>query len=82
MYAAPNQVVVLTDSPLNEQLKVGAWTHTAAKKLVVADTFGLFGVIFNDFGAQHVVDDATGEDAAEVYVEYIDRVSNRKTEFL
>ena len=37
------QVVVLTNSPLEDQLKVGEFCHRHGIKLVVADTRGLFG---------------------------------------
>ncbi|CAM9105014.1 unnamed protein product [Bubo scandiacus] len=40
---APFQVVVLTNSSLEEQLWVGDFCHSHGIKLVVADTRGLFG---------------------------------------
>ena len=39
------QVVVLTNSPLEEQLWVGDFCHRRGIPLVVADTRGLFGSV-------------------------------------
>uniref|UniRef100_A0A8V5GR52 E1 ubiquitin-activating enzyme n=1 Tax=Melopsittacus undulatus TaxID=13146 RepID=A0A8V5GR52_MELUD len=54
---APFQVVVLTNSTLEEQLWVGDFCHSHGIKLVVADTRGLFGQLFCDFGDDMVVTD-------------------------
>ena len=37
------QVVVLTQSPLDEQRRVGDYCHTQNIRFIVADTRGLFG---------------------------------------
>uniref|UniRef100_A0A8V5GU61 E1 ubiquitin-activating enzyme n=1 Tax=Melopsittacus undulatus TaxID=13146 RepID=A0A8V5GU61_MELUD len=58
---APFQVVVLTNSTLEEQLWVGDFCHSHGIKLVVADTRGLFGQLFCDFGDDMVVTDTNGE---------------------
>lgn len=42
-FALPYQVVVLTDVPLSEQLRIGAFTHSQDIALVVAETRGLVG---------------------------------------
>jgi ubiquitin-activating enzyme E1 len=55
------QVVVLTDTPLTTQRAVGDYCHEKGIYVVVADTFGLFGSIFCDFGKNFSVLDATGE---------------------
>ncbi|XP_065900619.1 ubiquitin-like modifier-activating enzyme 1 [Dysidea avara] len=55
------QVVVLTNSSLEEQVKIGEFTHSKGIKLIVADTKGLFGEIFCDFGQDFVVFDNNGE---------------------
>jgi len=39
------QVVVLTDSSLSEQLRVGEFCHQHGIHFVVADTRGLFGLV-------------------------------------
>ncbi|KAI1400784.1 hypothetical protein F4819DRAFT_460388 [Hypoxylon fuscum] len=67
------KVVVLTNTPLNVQLAVGDYCHSLsvgedkekntenAKYFVAANTFGLFGSIFCDFGETFECLDATGE---------------------
>ncbi|XP_077980547.1 ubiquitin-like modifier-activating enzyme 1 [Glandiceps talaboti] len=55
------QVVVLTNSSLETQIKIGDYCHSKGIKLIVADTKGLFGQIFCDFGKDFVVIDTTGE---------------------
>ncbi|CAL3971418.1 unnamed protein product [Diplocarpon coronariae] len=55
------QVVVLTNTPLKDQIIIGDYLHQKGIYLVVADTFGLFGSIFCDFGSNFTVLDPTGE---------------------
>lgn len=55
------QVVVLTNSPLDEQIKLGEFCHSNGIKLIVADTKGLFGEVFCDFGESFMVADTDGE---------------------
>lgn len=55
------QVIVLTNSSLEEQLRIGNLTHGKGIKLIVADTKGLFGQLFCDFGAEFSVSDTNGE---------------------
>lgn len=53
--------MVLTNTPLKDQLVIGEYLHKKGIYLVVTDTFGLFGSIFCDFGKQFTVIDPTGE---------------------
>ncbi|KAG5928405.1 hypothetical protein E4U42_000701 [Claviceps africana] len=55
------QVVVLTNTPLQSQKTIGDYCHSKGIYVVVADTFGLFGSIFCDFGDKFTVIDPTGE---------------------
>ncbi len=55
------QTVVLTNTPLKDQLIIGEYLHRKGIYLVVADTFGLFGSIFCDYGKGFTVLDPTGE---------------------
>jgi len=55
------QVVVLTQSTLDEQLKLGEACHRNGIKFIVADSRGLFGQIFCDFGENFTVTDTNGE---------------------
>jgi len=56
------QVVVLTDTPLKDQLTIADYCHENGIYIVITDTFGLFGSIFTDFGKKFTVGDATGEE--------------------
>ncbi|KAH7375029.1 hypothetical protein B0T11DRAFT_234402 [Plectosphaerella cucumerina] len=55
------QVVVLTGLPLKHQQLIADYCHSKNIFVVVADTFGLFGSIFCDFGDKFSVIDPTGE---------------------
>ena len=66
------QVVVLTATPLADQLAIAQYCHDHGIFVVVADTFGLFGAIFTDFGKDFAVVDATGEDPVSGIVADID----------
>ncbi|CAG8616484.1 11157_t:CDS:10, partial [Paraglomus occultum] len=55
------QVVVLTDTPLKKQLEINDYTHANGIHFIATDVRGLFGVVFNDFGPEFNVNDATGE---------------------
>ncbi|KAL2016033.1 hypothetical protein VTK56DRAFT_4323 [Thermocarpiscus australiensis] len=55
------QVVVLTNTPLHLQLTIGDYCHQKGIYFIVADTFGLFGSVFCDFGKNFTVLDTTGE---------------------
>ncbi|KAK7928208.1 hypothetical protein PG985_005206 [Apiospora marii] len=66
------QVVVLTDTPLNLQLAIGDYCHSKGIYVVCADTFGLFGSIFCDFGEKFTCLDPTGENAVNGIVAGID----------
>ncbi|KAL4807699.1 hypothetical protein BDV18DRAFT_135854 [Aspergillus unguis] len=56
------QAIVLTSTPLKEQMAVADFCHKNGIYLTIADTFGLFGYLFNDFGKNFTVGDSTGED--------------------
>ena len=55
------QVVVLTQSTTQEQREFGAYCHSHDIKFIVAETRGIFGQIFCDFGAKFEVVDVDGE---------------------
>ncbi|XP_038066998.1 ubiquitin-like modifier-activating enzyme 1 isoform X2 [Patiria miniata] len=61
-------VVVLTNSSLEAQLKIGDFCHSRGIHLIVADTRGLFGQIFCDFGPDFTVIDTNGEEPLSVMV--------------
>ncbi|KAJ2904461.1 hypothetical protein MKZ38_007992 [Zalerion maritima] len=66
------QVVVLTGTNLQIQEAVGDYCHSKGIYVVVADTFGLFGSIFCDFGEKFTVIDATGENPTNGIIADID----------
>jgi ubiquitin-activating enzyme E1 len=66
------QVVVLTNTPIKDQIVIGDYLHKKGIYLVVADTFGLFGSIFCDFGDKFTVLDPTGESPVSGIVAGID----------
>ncbi|KIH93019.1 ubiquitin-activating enzyme E1 [Sporothrix brasiliensis 5110] len=66
------QVVVLTNTPLNVQLAVADYCHEKGIYVIVADTFGLFGSLFCDFGNKFTVIDSTGENPLNGIVAGID----------
>uniref|UniRef100_A0A8C3F3Z9 E1 ubiquitin-activating enzyme n=1 Tax=Chrysemys picta bellii TaxID=8478 RepID=A0A8C3F3Z9_CHRPI len=70
-FLSPFQVVVLTNSPLEEQLRVGGICHSKGIKMVVADTRGLFGQLFCDFGDDMVVTDTNGEQPLSAMISMI-----------
>lgn len=66
------QVVVLTDTSLANQQIIGDYCHQKNIYLVIADTFGLFGSIFCDFGKNFTILDSTGENPVSGIVAGID----------
>ncbi|KFO57934.1 Ubiquitin-like modifier-activating enzyme 1, partial [Corvus brachyrhynchos] len=70
-FLAPFQVVVLTESPLEEQLRVGDFCHAQGICFIVADTKGLAGQLFCDFGEQFVIDDPAEGDPVCAAVQHI-----------
>ena len=66
------QVVVLTNTPLADQIVIADYCHDKGIYVIVADTFGLFGSLFCDFGTKFTVTDATGENPLNGIVADID----------
>ena len=66
------QVVVLTATPLKDQVTISEYCHQHGIYVIIADTFGLFGSIFTDFGKNFTVVDATGETVVSGIVADID----------
>ncbi|KAM8893344.1 LOW QUALITY PROTEIN: ubiquitin-like modifier-activating enzyme 1 [Lycaon pictus] len=69
------QVVVLTNTPLEHQLQVGEFCHSQGIKLVVADTRGLFGQLFCDFGEEMILTDSNGEQPLSAMVSMVTKDS-------
>lgn len=58
------QVVVLTDSGLEEAKRVDAFCHANGVAFIYAQTRGVFASVFTDFGPNFTVLDVDGEDPA------------------
>ncbi|CAL8381639.1 unnamed protein product [Boreogadus saida] len=65
------QVVVLTDSTLEEQKRLGNHCHSHGIRFIVVDTRGLCGQLFCDFGEEFTVLDRDGETPMTVMINYI-----------
>ncbi|XP_015379860.1 PREDICTED: ubiquitin-like modifier-activating enzyme 1 [Diuraphis noxia] len=62
------KVVVLTETTLDEQLRISEITHLNNIALIVGDTRGVFAQVFCDFGEDFNVIDTTGENSISVMV--------------
>ncbi|KAB8627246.1 hypothetical protein FH972_026079 [Carpinus fangiana] len=67
------QCIVLTDTPLKDQLTISDYCHEHDIYIIVADTYGLFGTIFADFGKNFTCGDPTGENPQNGIVAGIDQ---------
>ncbi|XP_015195731.1 ubiquitin-like modifier-activating enzyme 1 [Lepisosteus oculatus] len=74
-YLTQFQVVVLTNSSLEEQLRIGGFCHSKGIKLIIADTRGLFGQLFCDFGEEMMVFDNNGEQPLSAMISMITKDS-------
>ncbi|KAH7954650.1 hypothetical protein HPB49_020555 [Dermacentor silvarum] len=72
-------VVVLTETPLETQQSIAAFTHENNIPLIVADTRGLAGQIFCDFGDKFRVRDTNGEQPRSVMIQSISKEGEVKT---
>uniref|UniRef100_A0A669DFI3 E1 ubiquitin-activating enzyme n=1 Tax=Oreochromis niloticus TaxID=8128 RepID=A0A669DFI3_ORENI len=70
-YLTKFQVVVLTNSTLDEQQNLGEFCHSKGIKLIIADTRGLFGQLFCDFGEEMIVYDTNGEQPLSAMISMI-----------
>ncbi|XP_049268863.1 ubiquitin-like modifier-activating enzyme 1 [Rhipicephalus sanguineus] len=67
-------VVVLTETPLETQQSMAAFTHENNIPLIIADTKGVAGQIFCDFGEKFRVLDGDGEPPRSVLIRSISQV--------
>ncbi|NXO52483.1 UBA1 enzyme, partial [Aramus guarauna] len=74
-FLASFQVVVLTESLLEEQLYIGEFCHTRGICFIVADAKGLAGQLFCDFGERFVVEDPAEGDPVCAFVQHISQGS-------
>ncbi|KAL0599887.1 Ubiquitin-like modifier-activating enzyme 7 [Plecturocebus cupreus] len=69
------QVVVLTAAKLEEQLKVGTLCHKHGVCFLAADTRGLVGQLFCDFGENFTVQDPTEAEPLTAAIQHISQGS-------
>uniref|UniRef100_A0A0A9XZ86 E1 ubiquitin-activating enzyme n=4 Tax=Lygus hesperus TaxID=30085 RepID=A0A0A9XZ86_LYGHE len=65
--------VVLTDCPLDEQLRISEITHANNIALIIAKTCGVFAQVFCDFGEGFKVVDTTGENPVSAMIASVSR---------
>ena len=66
-----HNIVVLTDSFLDEQKRINKICHDNNIRFINANTFGLCGQIFCDFGEEFTVNDTDGEEPLSVIIQGI-----------
>lgn len=66
------QVVVSTDLPLEDQVKINNYTHANNIKFISTESRGLFGNVFVDFGTDFTIIDSTGEEPKSGMIQYIE----------
>eukprot|EP01132_Coremiostelium_polycephalum_P008603 gene8603-10590_t len=64
-------VVVLANQPLSLQLKINEFCHQNNVHFIAAETRGVFGSLFNDFGDNFTVVDVNGENPASYMISAI-----------
>lgn len=64
-------VVVLTESITEEKIEFGDYCHQNDIKFIIAETCGIFGQIFTDFGSKFEVVDTDGETALSAMISSI-----------
>ncbi|XP_043833789.1 ubiquitin-like modifier-activating enzyme 7 [Dromiciops gliroides] len=69
------QVVILTDSTLEEQLQVGKLCHEHGVRFLVASTRGLVGQLFCDFGEKFTIHDPSEDEPVEKSIRQISQDS-------
>ncbi|XP_014218818.1 ubiquitin-like modifier-activating enzyme 1 [Copidosoma floridanum] len=68
-------VVVLTDTPMKEQIRIAEITRKNKIYLIIGDTRGLFSQVFCDFGDNFCITDITGEPPLSAMIASISRDS-------
>ncbi|XP_075966586.1 ubiquitin-like modifier-activating enzyme 1 isoform X2 [Anarhichas minor] len=69
------QVVVLTDSSLDDQKRFDDFCHSREIRFIVADTKGLCGQLFCDFGEEYEVLDDNGEEPASAMIQSVSKAN-------
>jgi ubiquitin-activating enzyme E1 len=72
------KVVILTDSSNDEQIEIGKFCHKSGIKFLCADSKGLFGKIFVDFGPEFLVNDINGQTPKCSMISFISQTQDKK----
>lgn len=67
--------MILTETPLQEQIKINAYCREKGIHFISADTFGAFAWAFVDFGKGFIIHDKDGEESEEVLIKDISKSS-------
>ncbi|EGG24766.1 hypothetical protein DFA_03010 [Cavenderia fasciculata] len=70
-YLLQFKCIILTECPLEYQIKINEYCRQHSIYFLVCDSFGLFGWVFNDFGQDFLVHDKNGEDIKETFISSI-----------
>eukprot|EP01116_Phalansterium_solitarium_P008754 TRINITY_DN2271_c0_g2_i1.p1 TRINITY_DN2271_c0_g2~~TRINITY_DN2271_c0_g2_i1.p1 ORF type:complete len:1039 (-),score=398.38 TRINITY_DN2271_c0_g2_i1:311-3427(-) len=67
--------VILTDAPLDVQLRINDHCHANGIRFIAADVRGALAWGFTDFGAEFEIFDATGEEPREMLIDNVTQAS-------
>jgi len=65
-------VIILTEATNEEILAIDNYCRANSKKLIVADAYGVFTRVLNDFGDKFEVLDKNGEELQDVMIKSIE----------
>jgi ubiquitin-activating enzyme E1 len=68
------KVIVYTGKDHDKRIELNDYARHAKSYFIAADTVGLFGFTFNDFGNQFHVSDTTGENAVSGMISAVSKV--------
>lgn len=64
-------LIILTEASTEEIIFLNNYCKKRGKKFLVADAFGVFARVFNDFGDKFEILDKNGEDLQDVMIKNI-----------
>jgi ubiquitin-activating enzyme E1 len=69
------QVIVVTNTSLNEQIRINQFCHKNGIKFISGDIRGVFSSVFVDFGDNFIVHDINGEPPTTYTIDSITQVN-------
>ena len=76
-FVSAHDVIVITSNFWQFAARAVARAHKEHKKLIVAESAGVYARLFCDFGAEFYVNDRDGEEPSECYIKSVDHSTNR-----